>query len=385
MAIVKFGDVATRVNTKEDRHNTDLVYYVGGDHIDSNALKVSKRGVIKGAPLGPMFYFGFKPGDILFVTRNPHLRKSAMVDFSGICSEKTLVIATKDENVLCQKYLAGVMQSDDFWDFLEENKSGSVNYFINWSTLAEYEFDLPPIEEQRALAEKLWAANDLKEKYQNLLAATDEMLRAKFREMFGECGGQSAEGGVKEIGLLEIGECKNGLNFSPNETGAMIKCVGVSDFGSKTSLIDFSEVADLSVNSLPSQEYWLQDNDFLFVRSNGNKDLVGRCMLIKPGAVRSTFGGFCIRYRLHDKAVLHKWLLYWFRSEEIRRRLQGRSGNGSINNLSQSILAEIHVPIPPIELQRKFVAIANAAEASKAELKKSIASIDAVMRGLINW
>lgn len=188
MAIVKFGDVATRVNTKEDRHNTDLVYYVGGDHIDSNALKVSKRGVIKGAPLGPMFYFGFKPGDILFVTRNPHLRKSAMVDFSGICSEKTLVIATKDENVLCQKYLAGVMQSDDFWDFLEENKSGSVNYFINWSTLAEYEFDLPPIEEQRALAEKLWAANDLKEKYQNLLVSTDEMLKAKFREMFGSLG-----------------------------------------------------------------------------------------------------------------------------------------------------------------------------------------------------
>ena len=109
MAVVKFEDVATRVNTKEDRHNTDLVYYVGGDHIDSESLKVSKRGIIKGAPLGPMFYFGFKPGDILFVTRNPHLRKYAVVDFAGICSEKTLVIATKDETVLCQKYLAGVM------------------------------------------------------------------------------------------------------------------------------------------------------------------------------------------------------------------------------------------------------------------------------------
>ena len=40
--------------------------------------------------------------------------------------------------------------------------------------------------------------------------------------------------------------------------------------------------------------------------------------------------------------------------------------------------------LPPIELQREFVAIANAAEASKAELKKSITSIDAVMKGLIN-
>lgn len=384
MARVRFSDVVKRVNVFVDREQTDLLYYVGGEHIDSDTFMVRKKGLIKGATIGYKFHFGFQPGHILFMSRNPHLRKCSMVDFAGVCSDSTYVVETRDENVLLQKYLLIEMQSDRFWKWAEENKSGSVNYLINYCTLDSYEFDLPPIEEQRALAEKLWAANDLKEKYQNLLAATDEMLKAKFREMFGECGGQSAEGGVREIGLLEIGECKNGLNFSPNETGAMIKCVGVSDFGSKTSLIDFSEVADLSVSNLPSQEYWLQDNDFLFVRSNGNKDLVGRCMLIKPGDVRSTFGGFCIRYRLHDKAVLHKWLLYWFRSEEIRRRLQGRSGNGSINNLSQSILAEINVPIPPIELQRKFVAIANAAEASKAELKKSIASIDAVMRGLIN-
>ena len=42
------------------------------------------------------------------------------------------------------------------------------------------------------------------------------------------------------------------------------------------------------------------------------------------------------------------------------------------------------VKLPPIELQREFVSIADAAEASKAELKKSITSIDAVMKGLIN-
>ena len=134
MSKVIFGDVVRRANTKEDRHNTDKIYYVGGEHIESNEVLIENRGLIEGSTIGPMFYFGFKAGDILFVSRNPHLRKSGMVTFDGICSEKTFVLETKDESVLLQRYLAFVMQSDHFWSYMEAHKSGSVNFFINWST-----------------------------------------------------------------------------------------------------------------------------------------------------------------------------------------------------------------------------------------------------------
>ena len=140
MSRVLFDDVVCRANTKEDRFNTDKIYYVGGEHIDSNTVLIDKRGFIEGSTIGPMFYFGFKAGQVLFVSRNPHLRKSGLVTFDGICSEKTFVLETKDETVLLQKYLPFVMQSDAFWDYMEAHKSGSVNFFINWSTLKNYEF-----------------------------------------------------------------------------------------------------------------------------------------------------------------------------------------------------------------------------------------------------
>ena len=92
MVNVRFDDVVKRAQTKEDRFNTDKIYYVGGEHIASNELMVQGRGLIKGSTIGPMFYYGFKAGQVLFVTRNPHLRKAALVDFDGICSEKTLVL-----------------------------------------------------------------------------------------------------------------------------------------------------------------------------------------------------------------------------------------------------------------------------------------------------
>ena len=184
MSVVKFSEVAHRANTKEDRFNTDKIYYVGGEHIEPGELFIHDKGIIKGSTIGPMFYCGFKSGQILFVTRNPHLRKCSVAEFDGICSEKTFVIETIDERILLQKYLASVMLSDDFWNYCEENKSGGVNYFLNWSTLADYEFELPSVEEQKAISDKVWAAYRLKESYKKLLAATEEMVKSQFIEMF---------------------------------------------------------------------------------------------------------------------------------------------------------------------------------------------------------
>lgn len=377
MSVVKFEDVATRVNTKEDRHNTDLVYYVGGDHIDSESLKVSKRGIIKGAPLGPMFYFGFKPGDILFVTRNPHLRKCAMVDFAGICSEKTLVIATKDETVLCQKYLAGVMQSDDFWDFLEENKSGSVNYFINWSTLAEYEFDLPPIEEQRALAEKLWAANDLKEKYQHLLAATDEMLKAKFREMF------SGVNSYEQVELSSVcdtfidGDWIESKDQSPG--GIRIVQTGNVGCGCYIDKADKARyVNDETFRRIGCTEIF--PGDILISRL---PDPVGRACVLPVGIGRAITAVDCTIVRTGRK-ILPDFLVAATMTADYQRQIDEFTMGTTRARVSRGNLSKIKIPLPPLALQREFVDIAKAAEASKAELKKSITSIDAFMKGLIN-
>jgi len=378
MAVVKFEDVATRVNTKEDRHNTDLVYYVGGDHIDSESLKVAKRGIIKGAPLGPMFYFGFKPGDILFVTRNPHLRKCAMVDFAGICSEKTLVIAPKDETVLCQKYLAGVMQSDDFWDFLEENKSGSVNYFINWSTLAEYEFDLPPIEEQRALAEKLWAANDLKEKYQHLLAATDEMLKAKFREMFGEIhlnDKQWPEYKFKDVADSRLGKMLD----AKKQTG---KCVFpyLANVNVQWFRFDLTDLKQMDFDDADQHEFALKDGDVLVCEGG----VVGRSCIWHNQIEKCFFQKALHRVRCNREFLIPEFLVWWFYWNSENHVFDILGKKTTIAHLPGEKLKTLDIALPPIDLQREFVAIADAAEASKAELKKSITSIDAVMKGLIN-
>lgn len=366
MARVRFSDVVKRVNVFVDREQTDLLYYVGGEHIDSDTFMVRKKGMIKGATIGYKFHFGFQPGHILFMSRNPHLRKCSMVDFAGVCSDSTYIVETRDENVLLQKYLLIEMQSDRFWKWAEENKSGSVNYLINYCTLDSYEFDLPPIEEQRALAEKLWAANDLKEKYQNLLAATDEMLKAKFREMFGEFGGQSAECGntVKLEDLVEvIDERRKPINDAERSS---MKNGELYPYYGATGIVDY-------VNQ------YLTDEDLLCISED--------CGRYGPGEESSYIirGKAWVNNHAHlvrvrpDVCEL-SFLNAYLRLADLRPYVSGTTRQ----KLTQSKMRSIECIKPSLSHQREFVAIANAAEASKAELKKSITSIDAVMKGLIN-
>lgn len=154
MANVKLSNVIRRAQTKVDKDDTDLVFYVGGEHIESENIRVHSRGIIVESTIGPMFYYGFKAGDFLLVSRNPHLKKAGLVDFDGICSEKTFVLETANSDVLLPEFLPFVLQNERFWDYAYRHRHGSTNTFINWSTLANYEFELPDLETQGFVVHK---------------------------------------------------------------------------------------------------------------------------------------------------------------------------------------------------------------------------------------
>ena len=80
---VKLGDVASHIKDKIDKDNTSLEYYIGGEHIDSGRIVINKKAPLKGSTIGPAFHMHFMPGDVLLMSRNPHLCKASMTDFEG--------------------------------------------------------------------------------------------------------------------------------------------------------------------------------------------------------------------------------------------------------------------------------------------------------------
>ena len=374
MSIVKFSEVAHRAYTREDRFNTEKIYYVGGEHIDSCELYVTKKGVIKGSTIGPMFYCGFTAGQILFVTRNPHLKKCSIADFDGICSEKTFVIETKDESILTQEYLAIIMQSDDFWNYCEENKSGGVNYFLNWSTLADYEFELPPIKQQLEIAQKVMSAYRLKQSYKKLLDATREMVKSQFIEMVGDPRNNPKGWPTKR--LSELAEYSIGLTYKPEQIcddGTIVLRSGNIQDGK----ISFSDI--VRVNAPIKESLFVKEDDILMCSRNGSASLVGKVAMIPDINEPMTFGAFMTIIRSAEA----KYLYLYFQSQDFRERVsEGKSS--TMNQITQKMLDKVEVPFPDKDVRETLSAIASQADKSKFELKQCIEHIDKVIKSLIN-
>jgi len=79
-----------------------------------------------------------------------------------------------------------IIQNDDLFDFAVGKSAGSLSPRVKWEHLKNYEFKLPDMEKQKELAELLWAMDNTKKSYQKLIAATDELVKSQFMELFGD-------------------------------------------------------------------------------------------------------------------------------------------------------------------------------------------------------
>ena len=181
--------------------------------------------------------------------------------------------------------------------------------------------------------------------------------------------------------LLEMGFCKNGMNFHTGESGIEIHCLGVGDFKDHSVIDGTDNLPIISLNEAPPKERMLQDGDFVFVRSNGNKALVGRCVVIYPYNTPTTYSGFCIRYRLTSSELNTAYLLRVLKTDSMRMKMVGQGAN--IQNLNQQILSTLNIPIPPIALQNQFADFVAKVDKSKLAIQKSLEQLETLKKSLM--
>ena len=102
----------------------------------------------------------FVPGQTLFVKLREYKRKVAFAEFEGICSGDILTFEPKDKKILLPELLPFICQSDTFFDHALGTSAGSLSPRTSWKALQEFEFSLPPLDEQKRIAEILWAADE---------------------------------------------------------------------------------------------------------------------------------------------------------------------------------------------------------------------------------
>lgn len=161
------------------------------------------------------------------------------------------------------------------------------------------------------------------------------------------------------VRFSKIANFKNGLNYSKANWGVGLKVIGVSDF--KDNIYpSYNTLDEINPEGITRSDDYLENEDILFVRSNGNRDLVGRSLFLRDLPEKISHSGFTIRARITDKSALPIFYFYFFNTHEVRKKLSGFGGGTNINNLNQEILGGISVPLPPLEIQNKIAAILSA-------------------------
>ena len=256
-------------------------------------------------------------------------------------------------------YLYFLLKAKD-WD--EGTNKAVMGKTLNKATLSQVKVHIHDLAEQRKIIRTLEKAESMVTTRRQQLTALDTLIKARFVEMFGDP--ISNPKGWDSVGLLELGSCKNGMNFHTDDAGVEVHCLGVGDFKDKSVISDTSVLPLVSLNEMPLGEYLLQDGDIVFVRSNGNKALVGRCLAVFPGQIQTTFSGFCIRFRKRSHKVTTEYLIHVLKTESMRKKMQGRGAN--IQNLNQQILGSLSIPVPPVDMQNRFSECVYQVDKSKA-------------------
>lgn len=257
-----------------------------------------------------------------------------------------MVVHPKDETLFDFQFLAYLASSVDYSKVI----TGAAQPQITRTNLEKVFVWIPSIEDQKGIASELNALKTIINGYKAQIMDLDELIESVFNKTFGDISINDMNWEVIPMGKL--GNLKNGLNYEKGEKGKVLKFIGVGDFQNNKYLSSSDILSTIELESI-SEEYLLKDEDIVFVRSNGNKNLVGRCLEVFPNDTEITYSGFCIRFR-KTADIINKYLLGVLTDSTYKKTHILNSNGIGIQNINQKLLSNLPIPIPPMELQKKY-------------------------------
>ena len=369
----KLKDFAQDISVAiKDVQSSPFDRFVGLEHYDSGEPVITRY---TDKSLLSSSVKEFRKNDILIARRNVYLKRAGIAFFDGLTSGDSIVLRIYDD---CEsrtgiskqdaiRIIPFILNSNVFWAYANKHADGMNSKRISKEMLYDYEFDLPPLAEQKVLAEKLWAAYRLKESYKKLLAATEEMVKSQFIEMF-------------------------------------------TDKGYPLTMI--KSFADVSTGGTPSKahpEYWNGDKPWVSAEDMKSKYVYDTCEKVTEAGYatckiipvdtlmyvcRGSIGVMAInkiecatnqsicRATCHNNVCNVEFLYHalMYQRDNIKKKGTGTS----FKSLNQTTFSELEIELPPYDEQMKFVTIAEQADKSGFELRKSIEAIDKVIKSLVN-
>ncbi|WP_149983210.1 restriction endonuclease subunit S [Pseudoalteromonas rhizosphaerae] len=367
--LVRLGEVAPSKPLKNPQIiDENSVWQLNLDKVQSQSGIVIEKVYDSVESAGSSTHW-FDERNVLYSKLRPYLNKVVLPDEQGLATTE-LVPLCPDENRLDRKYLAYYLRSNRFVSWISDQVAGAKMPRVSMKVFWEHQIPLPPLEEQKRIAAILDKADCVRRKRQQAIDLADDFLRSVFLDMFGDPFINPKGWEVKALNDISLGKGvygsgKPAVNYSEGD----YRYIRITDI---TSTGDLKEkMVSLQDSEQESQKYLLKDGDLLFARSGAT---VGKTFLYSSKYGRCIYAGYLIKFSINRDIALPEFIkaftdtsIYW---NWIRSK-QKVVAQPNIN--AKQYGEELEIPVPPKELQMKFVGIWKKVNESK---EKWINTID---------
>jgi type I restriction enzyme S subunit len=373
---VKFGDVVRLSKARSQDPLTDgFDRYVGLEHLEPGDLRIRTWGNVVD---GVTFTSIFKPGQVLFGKRRAYQRKVAVANFSGVCSGDIYVLESQDVNVLMPELLPFICQTDAFFDHAVDTSAGSLSPRTNWSSLADFEFVLPPLVEQQRIVNAITVFDECIESYKILSTHGQVLLRSLLDRMW-------ASFPCRKIGSL----VQDGLIITPQDGNHGEKHPKASDYVAdgipfvmasdlKNGSVDFNGCSKISESLARSLRIGFAKTGDVLLSHKGTVGSVAR--LINMPSAFAMLTPQVTYYRVAKPDSLSPdWLYFAFQTPGFQRLLEQYGKQSTRAYVGITTQRELSIPFVGIEQQRRItselasiedaISSANAREMSTTKIR----------------
>ena len=279
--------------------------------------------------------------------------------------QRTYIIENNSDGKLYMPYLYLFME--EYVEELRRQAIGGVIKYIKLGNLTDAMIELPSVEEQRNIVKILFKAKQILEQREIELEKLDELIKARFVELFG-----NPLDGTAKYPIHQVGEVANSVDPQPShrtppvEEGG-IPYVSIKDCDYKTGKIDFEGARKVSLKVLEEHmnRYTLHDGDFVV----GKIGTIGNPVFV-PVRNDYTLSANVVLIQPNSELVSPYFLKYSFESDFVERQFAEAKNSTSQASFGIQKVRTVEVMNPDLDVQREFEIFVKQVDKSKFDIHK---------------
>ncbi len=324
-------------------------------------------------------------GNILISRVRPTRGAVSIVREDSIAvSNAFTILSPRDVTELSNEYLFYVLAfNSEFFLRLGARQRGSSYPSCRESDILDFKIPVPPMPIQLSLVRILKRARLLRQRRRQANQLTNKIIQSVFLKMFGDP--DSNPMGWEEA---ELGELVQELRY-----GTSVKCTSqrngrIPVLRIPNILHGSIDLGNLKFANLTESElvrFGLQDGDLLFVRTNGNREFVGRCAVFHGMDEPYAFASYLIRARLRTNRLRPDFAKVLLVFPALRNQLFARARTSAGQyNINTEGLRSIMLMLPPGEAQDRFVSMLNTLSKLERRQRESTDEINELFHSLMH-